>query len=260
MTTTTTTKREVARQFGKTAEAYARSPGHASGADLQVVLALLQPHANMTVVDIATGAGHTALTVAPHVACVIATDLAPEMIQETTRLRAERKIENLVAAVMDAERIALCSSGCDAVTCRIAPHHFMDVAAFLREVSRVLRPGGVFVLEDSCSPEDPGLDAFINKLEARRDPTHVRAYTEGEWRTMLGDVNVEVDTTQIYRKTHAVEDWLARADASTEARTRVYAHLSDASPLAREHFAMTFEGERATSYTDDKLVLRAVKR
>lgn len=84
------TKEAVARQFGRAARAYATSAGHAQGSDLAIVLSLLNPQSRWRVLDVATGAGHTALAVAPHVEHVIATDLAPEMIDEARSLAAAR--------------------------------------------------------------------------------------------------------------------------------------------------------------------------
>jgi ubiquinone/menaquinone biosynthesis C-methylase UbiE len=42
----------------------------------------------------------------------------------------------------------------DLVTCRIAPHHFDDVAAFVHEAARVLKPGGMLLVQDHLMPED----------------------------------------------------------------------------------------------------------
>ncbi len=71
-------------------------------------------------------------------------------------------------------------AGFDLVTCRIAPHRFADVPAFLAKVTRVLAPGGRFVLEDSQAPNDPEIAAFLEDLERRRDPTHVHSLSEVE--------------------------------------------------------------------------------
>ncbi len=53
-------KREVADRFGKHAEGYARSIGHAQGPDLVMLVTLLNPRSHWHVLDVATGAGHTA--------------------------------------------------------------------------------------------------------------------------------------------------------------------------------------------------------
>lgn len=254
------TKDDVARQFGRTAEAYATSAGHAKGADLGLLVGLLAPDPEMRVLDVATGAGHTAAAIAPLVREVVATDLAPEMIERTRELAAARGLANLTALVMDVEALAFPDHSFDAVACRIAPHHFLDIQQALREMARVLRPGGQLALEDSCAPTDPALDRFINEVERRRDATHRRNYTEAEWRAMLDVAGLEVAHAALYRKTHDVADWIARAGIDQDAAERVYAAFAAAPPQARAYFALQCAGGRATSFTDDKLLLRAVKR
>ena len=60
------TKR-VQAQFGDKADAYTRSAVHASPSSLQQLVALVQPQPEWLVLDIATGAGHTAHALATHV-------------------------------------------------------------------------------------------------------------------------------------------------------------------------------------------------
>lgn len=260
----TTTKKDVARQFGRTAEAYAKSAGHAHGADLQILLNLLSPHASMTVLDVATGAGHTAAghtaaAIAPLVTRVVASDLVPEMIEQTRKLFATKSLINAEAVVSDVEALIFEDATFDAVTCRIAPHHFLDIDKAIAEIARVLKPGGVFVLEDSCAPEAKRQDQFINQLELLRDPTHIRSYTKKEWKSMLERAGLKVVGVRNYRKTHDVADWIERSDLSAADQQRVYEAFANAPHWARKQFAITYDGTRAQTYSDQKVILRAVK-
>lgn len=254
-----TSKDDVKRQFGRNAGNYARSAGHARGSDLDIVLDLLKPNRRWRVLDIATGAGHTAALVAPLVEHVTAIDLAPEMIEETEKLFASRGIENATAQVMDTEALDFDDDSFDAVTCRIAPHHFLDIDKAVAEMARVLSPRGVIVLEDSCSPQDERLDQFINYVELLRDPTHIRSYSESEWRSMLTGTGLKIKKVREYRKTHEIEDWMDKASLAAEKRPLVLRSFAQASEAAIEHFAITFDGNTPVSYTDDKIIIRAVK-
>src|SRR5207253_5895829 len=175
------TKSDVAHQFDRMSHAYARSSDHAHGDDLAVLLDYLRPQSEMRVLDLATGAGHTAAAVAPHVAEVVAIDIAPAMLERTRELAAARGLRNVITAMMDVEALEFEDASFDAVTCRIAPHHFLDIDRALAEVARVLRDGAAFVVEDSVVPDDRELDAFLNGVEAIRDPTHVRSLTSAGW-------------------------------------------------------------------------------
>ncbi len=76
-----------------------------------------------------------------------------------------------------AEALPFADDRFDVVTCRIAAHHFADPVAFVQEVARVLRPGGLFLLVDNVAPQDPVLAEAMTRIDRERDPSHVEAYT-----------------------------------------------------------------------------------
>ena len=167
-------KARVRDQFGRTAQSYVSSQTHAHGSDLDRLLELAAPQPTDLALDVSTGGGHTALALAPHVGRVVASDLTPAMLAAARRFLTEQGITNVDYVIADAERLPFLDASFDLVTVRIAPHHYADVHAACRELARVLRPSGHLVLIDNVAPEDPELDAFMNDIERRRDPSHVR--------------------------------------------------------------------------------------
>ena len=194
-------------------------------------------------------------------ACRTATN-GPELM---ARIRDELKLDFDIITAEEEARLAvlgcldLMDESFDAVTCRIAPHHFLDIEKAVAEIARVLRPRGVFVLEDSLSPEDVALDRFINEVEKLRDPTHVRAYNESEWREMLRSVGFKIKKTRNYRKTHEIQDWMDKASLAADQQPLVLDAFRSADEAARLEFEIKFEGDLPVSYTDNKIILRAVK-
>ena len=250
-------KREVAEQFGRMSDAYASSEGHAKGRDLNIVLSVLNPGPRYRVLDVATGAGHTAVFLAPHVASVLATDMSDRMIQRARELAVRNQTHNVSLAIMDAEQLAVPTGAFDAVTCRIAPHHFESLAAAVHEAVRAVAPDGCLVIEDSCAPGDPVLDEFTNEMERRRDPTHVRSYTVAEWESCLRAAGFTMVEKHWYRKRHDFDSWLERAGADVKARHHVIEHMLGARDDVRSYFEIQYEHDRPVSFTDDKLIFRA---
>jgi SAM-dependent methyltransferase len=216
---------EMARsQFDATAPNYVDSPRHAAGDDLRRLVELARLRGDEHVLDIATGAGHTALAFAPHVADVVASDLTPRMLELAASLAAERGIRNVRFVLAQAEALPFPSQSFDVVTCRVAPHHFADPQAFVQEVARVLVPGGRFLLDDQMAPDDPELDEFVNRFERWRDPSHVRAYTPREWQAWIESAGLRVELVEASeRGSYDFADWTARArmpDAERESLER----------------------------------------
>jgi SAM-dependent methyltransferase len=254
---------EIESRFGGSAEEYAVSASHRSGADLERMVELASLRGDERVLDVATGAGHTALRFASALprGNVVAYDLAEGMIAVARRLAAEASLSNVSFALGSAERLdAFDDASFDVVTCRIAPHHFDDVGAFVREVSRVLVPGGAFVLEDTISPDSPEVSAFFHEVESRRDPTHVRSLTRSEWETACAEAGLTVEVVEVMRKPHPFEDWVRRGGSPESEVAAVREAFLNAPPAAAAHLDVVVEDGAVVSFTDDKILLRARRR
>ena len=228
------TKSLVQSQFGANAERYAVSRVHAEGESLSRLVEAVQPRADWEAIDIATGPGHTALAFAPKVKHIIASDVTPEMLKVARGLAAKRGVTNVSFAEMAAEKLPFPDASFDLVTCRTAPHHFADVRAFVTEVARVLRPGGVFGLVDNISPDDPEAAALHNEFEKLRDPCHGRCLSEKEWLSLIAGAGLLVRHSEILTKDIELEGWAGRMQASPEAMENLRAILRGASGGLRD--------------------------
>ncbi len=187
----------VARQFGPNAAAYVSSAGHANAAVLAELVELVDPDPQDRLLDIATGAGHVALAFAPRVQEATALDLTPSMLRQVEAQALERGLTNVATVEGRAESLPFPDRSFEIVTVRLAPHHFADVRAFVREVHRVLTPNGKFLVVDTTVPEDDALDEQINRLELLRDPSHVRNYRSSEWERFLVEAGFRIEHVHI---------------------------------------------------------------
>jgi ubiquinone/menaquinone biosynthesis C-methylase UbiE len=166
--------------------------------------------------DVATGGGHTALAFAPHVAHVLATDLAPQMLDEAQRFLRERTLARLSFGVADAEDLPFADGIFDLVTCRIAPHHFRDAARFVSEAVRVLRPGSILLVQDHLLPHDDEAARYIDAWERLRDPSHHRAFNRQEWKRMFDHAGLHVYALETVTKQHSFVEWTQRQGCTRE--------------------------------------------
>src|SRR2546423_6946618 len=137
--------RDPRTSFEPVAASYLTSAVHSNPNALDRMIEVVQPKGGV-VVDVATGAGHTAYAFAPHVDRVIATDITDSMLKLTRNTAMERGIENMDFAYALAENLPFQSGAITGLTCRMGAHHFNDVPRFVKETFRALKPGGWFLL------------------------------------------------------------------------------------------------------------------
>jgi len=136
-----------------------------------------------------------------------------------------------------AEQLPVAPSSFDLVVCRIAAHHFADVAAFVQSAAAALRPGGQLLVADHIGLEDPALDAFMDRFERWRDPSHVRAYSFAEWRALCARAGLSVTYTEEDRKeAYEFNAWTARLRMPEPEKLALERWLLDAEPRFRERF------------------------
>lgn len=228
----------IQSQFGASASRYASSRYHSDSPDLDHMLrsAVLEGHEWL--LDVGTGAGHTAVAFAPHVTQVVAIDLTDAMLDET-RAKAERHgLDNVRTDAGCAMNLPYAAETFDVVTCRVCAHHFADADAAVREAARVLKPGGQLLVVDTVSPDDAAADTFLNCIELVRDHSHVRNYQVGEWLGMMRAAGLDASWVDTFGVVLEFDDWFDRMQTPELARAQLRAMFDRATDAIRETLAI----------------------
>jgi SAM-dependent methyltransferase len=203
-------------QFNANAEKYAASHVHKFGASLPVLLEMAQPVSTDRALDVATGTGNTALTIAPFVSSVTGLDMAVKMLDQARKRAPEEGFANADFLEGSAEDLPFSDSSFGLVVSRHAPHHFRDVPKFLSEVVRVLEPGGRFVMADQVTLLAQN-KSWIDEFQCTRDPSHFTQRTIEEWQDLARAAGLSWITHQVvpYRLEF---DWWTQASGCTPER------------------------------------------
>jgi SAM-dependent methyltransferase len=207
--------------WSERAEAYVESDTHREGRDLDLLVSWAEGE---TALDVATGGGHVARRLREDGFRVTTLDPAPGM-------RAD--------VLAPAEHIPFADGSFDTVATRIAPHHFSDIRAATGEMARVARR--VVLVEDTLYDSEE-----VEEAEGFHDPTHVRSYSEQEWRSFLEDAGLVVEEVELQEKRRDFGTWCDRTGCTGPERQRVRELLGD---------RIDDEG----GYTDTKILIRARK-
>ena len=181
------------------AQAYRESATHASGDDLDLVVAWCEPDAGVNVLDVATGGGHVARRLREAGATVVTVDTAPGMEPDV---------------IAPADHLPFADSCFDAVACRIAAHHFPDVLSAVKEMARVARHR-VVVCDNTFTSES------AEEADRLRDPSHVRNYGAAEWHSFFELAGLRVSDEVVMVRDTDFEGWLARTETPDDVRPRI---------------------------------------
>jgi SAM-dependent methyltransferase len=208
--------------WSERAEAYRTSQAHREGPDLDLLV--VWATGARTALDVATGGGHVARRLRAAGIDVVTCDPAPGMRPDV---------------VCRAEDLPFAAASFDVVACRLAGHHFEDVEAGIREMARVTRDRVLVV--DNLFTGEAGEEA-----DRLRDPSHVRNYSEGEWRALLEGAGLRVKDASVMPRQVSVAEWLERAGCTGDDAKRV-----------RELIADRIDGDALRL---DRIALKAVRR
>ncbi len=194
--------------FGRNAKFYAKSQAHTEEKSLKALTDLAEVRRGQTSLDVATGAGHTAATLARAGASVTALDITPEMLQEARTLYPGLGIGWVLGDVMG---LPFPDGAFDIVVSRRAPHHFSDIEGALRSMASALKHGGCLIIDDRSVPEDDFVDQTMNHLDRLHDRSHVREYRLAEWVSMLESTGLQVLHAERYERKRPLDSLTATA-------------------------------------------------
>lgn len=245
----------VEKQFGSQANAYLTSAVHASGRDLQRLAERLSAFPQARVLDMGCGAGHASFVAAQNVQQVVAYDLSSQMLEVVVGAAKEKGLDNITTRRGYAESLPFEDRTFDVVISRYSAHHWHDVGRALREVHRVLKPGGVVIVMDVMSPGQPVRDIWLQTVEALRDTSHVRNYSGGEWISFFNDANLITNTLFTDRLPLEFASWVARMRTPAALSEAIRLYQQSASAEVKAYFELQADG----SFTSDTIVVEGHK-
>ena len=243
----------VQKQFGEQASAYLSSAVHANGSEFALLQAALDGHDSARLLDLGCGAGHVSFHVAPLVRAVVAYDLSQPMLDVVSAAAAERDLTNITTVLGAAERLPFADAEFDFVFSRYSAHHWADLGLALREVRRVLKPGGVAAFVDVMSPGSPLLDTYLQSVEVLRDTSHVRDYSASEWLRQVSEAGLHVRSSSRQRLRLEYDSWVERMRTPPALRTAIIELQRAMGAEVREYFEIDQNG----SFSTDVIVLWA---
>lgn len=142
---------DTVKFWDRMAKRYAKSPIADEAAyqkKLEVTREYLKP--SMNVLEFGCGTGSTAITLAPHVKHILATDFSPNMIEIAQAKASVANVGNVTFEVSSIEDLAEASRSFDMVLGHSILHLVDDKEAVLSRVYDLLKPGGFFVSSTVC--------------------------------------------------------------------------------------------------------------
>lgn len=115
------------------------------GPATNLMLDMAQVKEGHRILDIAAGAGEQSITAAERVGSsgyVLATDLAPKILEFALELAKEKGLNNIEIQEMDGENLTVPDNSFDTIISRVGLIFFPDQQKALKEMLRVVKPGG----------------------------------------------------------------------------------------------------------------------
>jgi ubiquinone/menaquinone biosynthesis C-methylase UbiE len=126
------------------------------GKATDIMLEMAAVNKGSHVLDVAAGAGEQSVTAAKKVGPtgrVLVTDISPNLLEFAKQMAKAAGLNNVETEVMDGENLTLADNIFDAVISRVGLIYFPDQQKALKEMLRVLKPGGKVAAIVYSTPE-----------------------------------------------------------------------------------------------------------
>lgn len=185
---------------------------------------LLDPRPGETILELACGPGDTGFLAVPRLqpgGRLLSTDAAPEMVDAARRRASELGLHDdaVSFAVEDMSALSLDDASVDGVLCRWGIMLVRDMDAAVREIARVVRPGGraaVAVWADAAqndwmtAPSRGALELGLVEPPDPEAPGPFRLSAEGALAAVLEEGGLAVETVEdvpLTWRTESLGEW-----------------------------------------------------
>lgn len=161
---------------------------------LRIIMEQLSFEQHNKVLDLGTGSGFLAFPLAkayPQIH-VIGLDIAPQVLERNRKKVRVEQLNNLEFMLYDGIKFPFPDNSFTHIVTRYALHHFPDINECFREISRVLKPGGVLFISDPI-PNENDTEGFVDAFMQLKMDGHVKFYTESEYISLAHNYGFRVE-------------------------------------------------------------------
>lgn len=200
--------------------------------------------------DVAAGTGSLCLAAAKKGADILATDFAPGMIERLQQRLDEAAIHNVKAEVMDGQNLAIEDGSFDISASIVGVIFFPDIQQGLRELRRVLKPGGRCAVVCWDHPEHFEMMNYLKQAIAEAVPDFDMPTQTPVWARMCGEASLRENLLEAGFE--RVDTWTRQGMLEIESAEQFWSDFTSSAPP----LALLFEklGEKNTERVGRKFI------
>ena len=202
------------------------------------------------VLDVGTGTGIIAHTVAPHVKKVTGIDISEEMIRQAD----DPKYPNIEWFQMDTHQLEFPDAAFDKLTARMVFHHVTtDTQKGMAECFRVLKNGGVMVFSEGVPPTPHVVPFYTEMFKLKEDRI---TFMEEDLEALMTGAGFKKIQKKIYWARQAsIKNWLENSGIPQENQDKIFQMHLDLDLQGKKDYNM--EIRNGDCFIDMKFVILA---
>ncbi len=197
-----------------------------SGKDyLNYILSSVEPYKTDKMLEVAAGTCACGQAFAPLLHTVVCLDATAAMLQIGRQAAQDSHLNNMVFVKGYAEELPFLDDSFDILFSRLAFHHFTNTEHIFREMVRVLKPGGKFVLIDMEAAEE-ALRQTEDKIETLHDPSHIKNLSKNEMLELFSNHNLAIEKCETTEMPTYLNNWLELTKTPEHNRQLIFDHMA----------------------------------
>jgi len=163
--------------------------------------------ASAVAMDLACGPGTFLRALGQRVGRTVGVDFTPAMLARARREAARAAQANVAFLCAEVSALPFAAESADMTLCAYAVHHLLAPDQVIREMARVVRPGGRVGVVDLVLQEgaDPGAH---NQIERVRDPSHVATLSASDLRSLFREAGLQELAGEQHQRRRDFDEWM----------------------------------------------------
>lgn len=198
----------IQKSFKIQADYFNSDKYHLSKEDyLAYMINRISPKTTDNVLEVAAGTCICSRALSKYVHHIASLDITADMLTAGKTESEKAGINNISFIKGLAEELPFLDNSFDIVISRLAFHHFADITKCFKEMKRVLKPNGKFVLID-MSAQNEELRENIDRIERMRDNSHTMVLSVKEMKDLFSSNAIDLKFQEKSIIPVSLEEWM----------------------------------------------------